>query len=77
MSAAKRRAKAVARRGWVTDLRERWDYITGRIPSDAVSVMACSCGRRMWLREGATSEQQESFDQDVAAHDYCDSEVYA
>jgi hypothetical protein len=32
MSSAKRRAKAIARRRWVVELRDKWDKRLGRIP---------------------------------------------
>ncbi|GAA1138727.1 hypothetical protein [Nocardioides aquiterrae] len=81
--AARRRAKAAARRRWasadrpdgtvrVGELEELWDLRLGRIPRDAVAVMVCPCGTRMWIRDGATDEDWERFREDEAAHDYCD-----
>lgn len=88
MSAAKRRTKSAARRRWSSEQRpdgtvrvgvmeDLWDLRLGRISRDATTVMLCSCGARMWLREGATTEDHERFEDDVAAHDYCDEALTA
>lgn len=66
MSAAKRRAKAVARRRWIHQLSSRW------AEHNAVSFYLCPCGFRSWLGRDASSEDREQYDQGCNDHDaYC------
>lgn len=66
MSTTKRRHKAIARRTWVHDMRNRWDV------RQAISVTYCTCGAVLWLGRNATAEDREGYDTDVAGHDYCE-----
>lgn len=75
MSSARRRAKAVKRRGWIDELTERWDWRLGRIPRNAIAVSICSCGSRSWLLKGATDEDWERFREDQDMHDFCFEDV--
>lgn len=71
MSVSKRRQQAVNRREWVSDLRRRWDYRTGRIPHDATSVSACSCGARSWVTGESSADDRQWFDDFDAMHADC------
>lgn len=64
---SRRRAKGIARRRWVSDLR----IIRGHFPLDAVAVMHCACGITSYLREGATSADWASWDEHTRDHDAC------
>lgn len=66
MSVTKGRAKTVARRQWVHDLRERWDV------RQAISVTYCACGAVLWLGRNASDEDRDAHDLVVAGHDYCE-----
>lgn len=70
MSSTKRRAKAIRRRRWVNQMLERWDLRLARVPADVQAVSYCGCGGVMWLQQGASPEDRQAFDQDVADHDY-------
>lgn len=71
----RRRAKAIARRGYLHELDVRWAFRLDRLPRHAVAASVCSCGRMSWLMPGASDEDREAFDRDNADHaDMC-SEV--
>lgn len=72
MSAAKRREKAVKRRGWVAELRQERAmqrfFVDGTIPADAKAVSMCSCGARAFTFAEHDYEFSREFDE---AHAYC------
>jgi len=74
VSAAKRRAKAVARRQWVRDLLidhgMRKFFETGRIPAGITAFSQCFCGARAITFEDDTTYFNREFDD---AHAYCEA----
>lgn len=71
----RRRAKAIARRGYLHEMDVRWAFRLDRLPRHAASASICSCGRLSWLMPGATDEEHEAFDRDNADHDHLCGEV--
>lgn len=66
MSAARRRAKKLARRRWVDEFTSRW------AEHNAVATYQCPCGYRAWLARDATAEDRAEYDQWCNDHDtYC------
>ena len=68
---ARRRAKAIARRQWITDMVHKVEdlafYEHGAIPASSTAVSICSCGARAFTRaeDGDLSDFND-------AHAYCD-----
>lgn len=75
MSAARRRAKAIARREYVTELTHRREdrafFEHGTIPDSARSVSLCSCGAASYTRDphGFTNEELDNWE---SVHSFCD-----
>jgi hypothetical protein len=71
---ARRRARAIARREYVTELAYRREeaafYEHGTIPPSSTGVSICSCGGRAFTR--ADDGDLNDF---AEAHAYCDDEA--